>query len=303
MQDAERDALKTAATGLATKIQANDQPGVRAVTIAEFQSNFSGMGNTIAATAPRLTGATPQVDQLYILDASKQDAPTADAQFFCPLNKSQSEVDFAIPQLPTGRYAFATVWMDAPKPWLLSFLMRSKDGAWQLAGLYPKPLTVAGHDSLWYWQQGRALAAQKQPWNAWLYLEEAQALGQPASFVSSTHLEKLQVEITSTAPPALSGGIGPDSPLVVKGANGAEFRFTSLGLEDFPGADKADIEAHIKVDTMGDATVARKRDLDAMTALLFAHPELRTAFHGVSVFTDPAEGSSIGIEQPMADIH
>lgn len=303
MQEAERASLKAAATGLALKIQANDQPGVRAQTIAEFQSNFAGMGSTIATTAPQLLGASAQVDQLYILDASKQETATADAQFFCPLNKSQAEVDFAIPQLPAGKYAFATVWMDGTKPWLLSFLLRAKAGTWELAGFYPKALTAGGHDSLWYWKQGRALAAEKQPWNAWLYLQEAQALGQPASFVSSTHLEKLQVEILSTAPPALSGGIGPANPLVVKGVDGTEFRFISLAVDDFPGSDKADIEAHLKVDTLGDAAVARKRNVDAMTALVHSHPELRTAFHGVSVYADPAEGSAFGIELAMADIH
>ena len=306
MQPAEREGLEAAARALALKVQANDQPGVRALTIAEYQTNFAGMGGLIAATSPRLAGATPQVDQLYILDASKADqagAAAEDASFYCPLNKSQAEVDFAIPQLPAGRYAFATVWMDAAKPWLLSFLMRSANGSWQLAGLYPKPLTAAGHDSLWYWTQGRVLAADKQPWNAWLYLQEAQALGQPAGFVSSTHLEKLQAEVVTDAPPALSGGIGTETPLVVKGADGTEYRFTSLALTDTFSADKADVEAHIKVDVLGDAAVARKRNMDAMTALVDAHPELRKAFHGVSLFADPADGAPYGIELAMADIH
>lgn len=311
MQAAERDALKAAATALAVKVQSNDQAGIKAQTIAEFQGNFSGMGGLIASTSPRLAGATPQVDQLYVLDASATgqagapgtDGPGTDAQFFCTLNKSQAEVNFAIPQLPAGRYAFASVWMDAPKPWLLSFLLRQKAGTWQLAGLYPKPLTAAGHDSLWYWKQGRALAQQKQPWNAWLYLQEAQALGQPAGFVSSTHLEKLQAEIGTNAPPALSAGVSADTPLVVKSPDGTEFRFTAFAVDDFPGADKADITAHIKVDTLGDAAAARKRNVAAMAALVNQHPELRQAFHGVSLFADAPEGSPFGIELAMADIH
>ncbi len=318
MPAADRDALKAAATVLAQKIAANDQAGVRAQTIAEFQPNFTGMGNLIAATAPRLAGATPQVDQLYLLDASnaasnaasnpeKADAgPGTDAQFYCPLNKSQAEVDFAIPQLPPGRYAFATVWMDAPKPWLLSFLLRSKSGSWQLAGLYPKPLTAGGHDSLWYWKEGRALVEKKEPWNAWLYLQEAQALGQPASFVSSTHLEKLQGEIASAAPPALSAGISADTPLALKAADGTVFRFTSISvretLGDALGTDRPDVEAHIKVDAMGDPATARQRSMDAMAALVDSHPELRKAFHGVSLFSDPPDGSPFGIERGMMDI-
>lgn len=264
------------------------------------------MANEIAATAPKVKGADPQVEQLYLLDASGL-AKTAsganpDAQFYCTLNKSQAEVDFAIPQLPPGKYAFATVWMEAPKPWLLSFLLRSKGNAWQLAGLYPKPLTAGGHDSLWYWTEGRKLAAAKQPWNAWLYLGEAQALGRPANFVSSTHLDKLQAEIASDAPPALSAGLSADTPLVVKATDGAEFRFTALAVEDTLGADKPDVAAHIKVDTLGDAAVARKRSVDAVTALIDSHPELRQTFHGVVLYEDTPEGKPFGIELAMAEI-
>ena len=44
-----------------------------------------------------------------------------------------------------------------------------------MAGLYPKPLTAAGHDGLWYWTQARALAKQGQRWNAYLFYREASA--------------------------------------------------------------------------------------------------------------------------------
>ena len=310
MQTVDRDALKAAATALADKIKANDQAGVRALTIAQFQNDFGGMGGVIAAASPRLAGATPEVDQLYILDAPSSDpagsaesGPGTDAQFYCPLNKSQAEVDFAIPQLPPGRYGFATVWMDSPKPWLLSFLLRSKGGSWQLAGLYPKALTAGGHDSLWYWKQGRQLVADKQGWDGWLYLEEAQALGQPASFVSSTHLEKLQGEIAAATPPSLSAGINTETPLVVKGADGAEYRFTSIGVEDALGSDKVDVVAHMKVDAVGDSATAIRRNTAAINVLVNAHPELRKAFHGVSVFSDPPDGSPFGTELAMGEIH
>ena len=36
-----------------------------------------------------------------------------------------------------------------------------------LAGFYPKPLTAATHDGLWYWTQARQLEKGQQPWNAW----------------------------------------------------------------------------------------------------------------------------------------
>ena len=310
MQPAERNALAQAAATLAAKIQANDAPGVRALTIAEFRQDFSAMTAEIASTAPRLAGTQAEVEQLYILDATTltktASGANPDAQFFCTLNQSANEAEFAIPQLPPGKYAFAMVRMDGVNPWRLSLLLRQESDNWLLAGLYPKHLSSGGHDGLWYWKQARALdagsGAAREPWNSWLYYQEAQSLLMPANFVSSSHLDKLQAELTSALPPAVSGGIGTDTPLVVKAADGTEFRFTALSVQDAPSGDALDVLAHIKVDSLGDSTVARKRNVDAMTALLAAHPELRKAFHGVWVFADVPGQSPYSTELAMSEI-
>ena len=305
MQPAERDALAAAAAGLATKIQANDANGVRSATIAEFRTDFSAMANEIASTAPKLAGAQPQVEEIYILDASSLTKAT-DTQFFCTLNKSANEAEFAIPQLPPGKYAFAMVRMDSAKPWRLSFLLRQDQDKWLLAGLYPKHLTAAGHDGLWYWKQARTLdagaGASKEPWNAWLYYQEAQSLLLPANFVGSTHLDKLQAELGSAVPSAISGGLSPDTPLVVKAVDGTEFRFTALTVEDYLGGDKIDVVAHIKVDSVSDNAATRKLNVAAVSALVAAHPELRKAFHGVWVFADAPGQSSYATELAMNEI-
>jgi hypothetical protein len=306
MPAAEVNALAAAATAMATAIQSGDDAALKNVTIAEFQKNFSGIAAAVASTAPQLKGAVPQVDGLYLLDASTLQATNGvnpDAQFYCTLHtasSSPSEVEFSIPQLPPGKYSFATVRMEDASPWQLSFLMRQDAGKWLLAGLYPKPMTAEGHDGLWYWKQARALEAQKQPWNAWLYLQEAQTLVLPANFVSSTHLEKLQTELQTTAPAAVANGLSVDAPLVLKAADGAEFRFTGIGVDASLGLDVA---AHLKVETLDDATAARKRNIDAMVALLAAHPELRSAFHGVWVFAEAPGKAPYATELSMADIH
>jgi hypothetical protein len=303
MKDADRGALAAAALAMAAKIQAND-----AATIAEFQKDFDGIGATISATAPAIKGAQAEVEQVYILDASSMSKTAAganpDAQFFCSLNQSINEAQFSIPQLPPGKYAFAMVRMEAAKPWRLSMLLRQEQSQWLLAGLYPRELTAGGHDGLWYWKQARALdaATAKEPWNAWLYLQEAESLLAPAGFVGSTHLDKLQTELAAAAPPAIAGGISADAPLVVKAPDGAEFRFTALAPDDSLHADKVDVAAHIKVDALGDAAAARKRNVDAMTALVNAHPELRKAFHGVWIFADAPGEAPYATELAMAEI-
>ena len=307
MQAAERDGLASAARVLAGKIQANDQAGVKDSTIAEFQRDFGGMADAVAGTALRLKGATAEVEQVYVLDAASL-AKTAsggnpDAQFFCTLNGSQNEAEFQIPQLPPGRYGFAMVDMNSAAAWRLSFLLRQEAGQWKLAGFYPKPLTAAGHDGLWYWNEARTLSAGKEPWDAWLYYQEAQALLLPANFVSSTHLDKLQSELAAAAPPAVASGLSADAPLVVKGEDGSEYRFTAIGVDDSLQREKVDVAAHLKVDALGDAAAARKRNVDAMTALVAAHPELRKAFHGVWMFAEVAGQSSYATELAMSEIH
>jgi hypothetical protein len=307
MTAVEREALAAAARSLAAKVQAGDASGLRAATVPEYAKDFSGIGDVVASTAPKLKGGTLTVEQVYVLDASQlkraADGSALDAQFFCSLNHSMTEADFLIPGLIPGKYGFAIVDVtNTPMPWRLSFLLRQDPGGWAMAGFYPKPMMAAGHDGLWYWTQARTMAAHKEHWNAWLYYQQAESLLRPTNFIQSTHLEKLHTEQAAAMPPTVSDGVGPDNPLVVKGADGAEYRFTGLGVDDSLAKDKVDIMAHLKVDQVGDPVAARKRNSDAMGALLAAYPEMRKPFHGVWVFAEEAGKNPFATEQPMEEI-
>ncbi len=307
MVPADRTSVAETASALASRMQMADAAGLRSLSIAEVAKDFAGISETVSSTAPRLKGTSLVVEQVYLLDATKlkaaADGGNGDAQFYCTLNRTSAEVNLLIPALPPGRYAFAIVTAGGvPAPWRLSFLLRQEQGKWLMAGLYPRPLTAAGHDGLWYWTQARQMVARKEPWNAWLYLHEAESLMQPAGFVESSHLEKLQAEVTSAAPPALSDGVGPDTPLVVKAKDGAEYRFTGLGVDDSLGAANVDVAVHMKVDALGDQAAARKRNIAAMSALLAAYPEMRKPFHGIWVFADVQGQSTYATEQAMSDL-
>jgi hypothetical protein len=246
---------------------------------------------------------------VYLLDGTQlkpgADGALPDAQFFCSLNKSVAEADFLISGLAPGRYGFAIVDVaDTSSPWRLSFLLRQDQAKkWTMAGFYPKALTAAGHDGLWYWTQARTMTAQKERWNAWLYYQAAESLLRPVNFIQSTHLEKLKAEEGAAAPPALSEGVSAEAPLVVKGPDGVEYHFTALGVDDSLEKDKIDIRAHLKVDQIGDPVTARKRNSDAMTALLTAYPEMRKSFHGVWMIAEVPGQNPYATEQPMNEIH
>jgi len=308
MTATDRDALAAAARGLAAKVQADDVSGLQGATAAEYAKDFSGIGSVVGATAAKVKGGTPVVEQVYLLDGTQlkrgADGSLPEAQFFCSLNKSIAEADFTIPGLAPGRYGFAIVDVpDGSSPWRLSFLLRQDQGKWVMAGFYPKPLTAAGHDGLWYWTQARTMTAQKQRWNAWLYYQQAENLLSPVGFIQSTHLEKLKTEESAAAPPALSEGVSAEAPLVVKGPDGAEYHFTGLGVDDSLSNDKIDVMAHLKVDQIGDPATARKRNLDAMVALLAAYPEMRKPFHGVWIVTEVPGQNPFATEQAMSEIH
>jgi hypothetical protein len=308
MTPADRDALVAVARGLAAKVQSNDVSGLQASTSAEYAKDFSGIGTVVGGTAAKVAGGSLAVEQVYLLDATElkrgADGSLPEAQFFCSLNKTVAEADFLITGLTPGRYGFAMVDVEGGSlPWRLSFLLRQDNGQWGMAGFYPKPLSAAGHDGIWYWTQARTMATQKERWNAWLYYQQAESLLQPVNFVQSTHLDKLRTEKNAAAPTVLSEGVSAEAPLVVKGSDGAEYHFTSLGVDDSLAKDKIDIMAHLKVDQLGDPAAAKKRNADAMVALLAAYPELRKPFHGVWIITEVPGQSPFATEQAMSEIH
>jgi hypothetical protein len=308
MTATDRDALAATARALAGKVQANDVGGLQAATAVDYAKDFSGIGAVVGSTAAKVKDGTLSVEQVYVLDATQlkrgADGSVPDAQFFCSLNKTMAEADFLISGLAPGRYGFVIVdVVDTSAPWRLSFLLRQDQTQWVMAGFYPKPLSAAGHDGLWYWTEARTMTARKERWNAWLYYQQAESLLTPANFIQSTHLEKLKTEASAAAPPALSEGVSAEAPLVVKGPDGVEYHFTALGVDDSLAKDKIDITAHLKVDQMGDPVAAHKRNSDAMVALLAAYPEMRKPFHGVWMFAEVPGQNPFATEQAMSEIH
>jgi hypothetical protein len=185
----------------------------------------------------------------------------------------------------------------------LSFLLREDQGKWAMAGFYPRATTAAGHDGLWYWTQARQMAKSNERWNAWLYFQQAEMLLRPANFVSSTHLEKLRTEATAAAPPSVAEGVNANTPLVVKGTDGVEYKIVGLSVDDSLGKEKIDVVVHAKADSLGDMAAQQKFEKAVMSALLGAYPELRKAFHGMWVFAE-TQGQNPGVlEQAMSDIH
>jgi hypothetical protein len=298
MTEAERTALVQAARQIAVDVQGGRSADLKAATVPEVAANFTSIEQSAAALAPLITGATITVDAIYGLDASDAKPSDEQQQFFCDAGDNSSHVTFGIQHLPPGQFAFALVHATGvAKPQQIALLLQSQKagGPWLLAGFFPKPLSVAGHDGLWYWRQARIYAAKKQMWNAWLYYSTAISLLQPAGFFSSTNLEKLVEEQQAIRPADLPG----TTPLTVN-ADGTGYKITSLRTDDALGG--LDVVAHYS-STSSDPVAGRTHTVAVMRGLLALHPELREGFHGLWVFADAGPGGqAFALEQPISEI-
>jgi hypothetical protein len=299
MTDADRTAIVAAARQIGLQVQAGRTADLRSGTVPEVAAHFDAIANAAGALAPMMAGATITVDAVYQLDAGDAKAGEEQIQFFCDSADNATHTTFTIQHLPPGQFAFGLVHATGvAKPQQIAMLLQQAQagGPWLLAGFFPKPLTMAGRDGLWYWRQGRTYAQRKQPWNAWLYFSTATYLLQPAGFFSSTNFERLVEEQQAARPKDLPGA----EPLTLN-ADGAAYRVTTLRTDDALGG--LDVVVHYASTGTTDPVVARTQTIAVMRALLTLHPELRDAFHGLWVFADPAAGGQpFSLEQPMTAI-
>ncbi len=298
MTDPQRSAFAQAAHTLATEIQSGNVSAIKANTISSVAAQFDPIASTIQSIAPDLQGATFTVQNIYALNASDLKAP-ADTQFFCSIPGSEVLITVSLAQLPPGNYAIVLVHSAGGKQPQQMALILANDPAgstqWKLAGFYARPLTLAGHDSVWYWTQARDFAKKKQQWNAYFYYETAAYLALPADFLSSPNLEKLQKEMNSTRPDGLPGS----SPMTVA-ANGQTYEITNLHTDGSLG--QLDLVVNYNATDTSDPVATRSRNIDVMKALLAQHPELREGFHGLWVYANAPNQRPFGIEQPMNQI-
>jgi hypothetical protein len=298
MTEAERVPIVQAARHIALDVQSGRSADLKAATVPAVAANFNSIEQSAAALAPLIAGATLTVDAVYALDASDAKPGDEQQQFFCDAGDNSSHVTFGIQHLPPGQYAFALVHATGvAKPQQIALLLQSLNAGspWQLAGFFPKPLSVAGHDGLWYWKQARVYAQKKQMWNAWLYYSTAISLLQPAGFFSSTNLEKLVEEQQAVRPTDLPG----TTPLTVN-ADGTAYKVTSMRTDDALGG--LDLVVHYD-STNSDPVAGRAHTIAVMRGLLALHPELREAFHGLWVFADAGTGGqAFALEQPMSEL-
>ena len=300
MKESDRAFLVQAARTIAGNVQSGNIAGVRAQTIASLAAQFDSITSTIQTVQPQLQKATFTVNTLYALNASDLKSTQEETQFFCGLSGSPMTVNIAIPQLPPGNYALAIVHATGvPQPQQLSMVLQNDPlggTQWKLAGFFVRPLTMSGHDGVWYWSQAREYAKKKENWGAYFYYQTAAFLLTPVDFLSSPNLEKLQKETETALPESLPGA---NAPMQLT-ANGQTFSITNLHTDSFAGG--LDLVVTYTAASTSDPVATRQQIVALATALLAQHPELRQAFHGLWVHAEAANQPPFALELPMNQI-
>ena len=297
MKETDRSAIVTAARGIATKMQANDTSGVAAATIPAVASHFGGIAASIQRLNPALTGATLSVTSVYDLQATDVQPGEDAVQFFCGVAANDLHVIFNIPGLPAGHFAFAIVEATGVKnPQRLSMLLeKSSEGAWQLAGFFPRPLTSAGHDGVWYWEKARDYNKVGQIWNSYFYYQTAVYLLLPADFIDSNNFDKLIQEVRSVTP----GGLPGAQPMIVNVA-GSPVSVSNIHTDSTFGG--FDLVVRYETDDVSNMAATRTKSVALMKALLTLHPEWKEGFHGMWVFANAPNQQPFSLELSMPQI-
>jgi hypothetical protein len=300
MKEPERAVLVSAAHTLAGDMQVNNANAVKAATIPSVASNFNGIASSIQKISPELAGATLNVTSVFDLEASDAQPGEDAVQFFCGVAANDLHVIFNIPGLPAGHFAFVIVEATGVKnPQRLSLLLERSGppngGAWQLAGFFPRPLTSAGHDGVWYWAKAREYNKGGHPWTAYFYYQTAVYLLLPAEFVDSNNFDKLIQELRGATP----GGLPGAQPMSVN-VDGSPVPVTNIRTDSTFGG--FDLVVHYQTADVSNPAAARTRTIALMKALLALHPEWKDAFHGLWVFADAPNQPPFSLELSMPQI-
>ncbi len=294
----QRAALFDAAHQLGGDVLRGDEPALKSATIPSVAGSFDGIAGTVASLAPSLAGATLTVVNLYALDAADLASTQDDVQFFCSVPGAPLLVTVTLGQIPKGQFALAILHatgVKEPQQFAMVLENAAPTGAphWQLAGFFARPLTMAGHPSAWYWQQGRELKTKNQPWSAFFYEGAADFLARPADLYTSNNLQKLSRETASVEPQGLPGQKPMELPV-------GEQTFAVTGLRADGTLGTLELRVDTKVQSVADPVAARKDALTLMAALLKEHSELRANFHGFWVYETTPAGQTFAVEQPMS---
>jgi len=297
METGIRAGLEHAALDLSSYLTHNDAAGVQRGSNASLSANFAGVQTAMTQSQPVLGGAQATVRATYLLETGGT-GTLERASFLCGVYGTPQFVSFTLNNLPAGRYGLVIEDVKGAKgPYYLTLILQQEAGAWKLAGLPPlMAAEAAGHDASWYLVRAREFKSSGQTRNAWFYYQQARTLAQPAAFMITTALVKLDRE----AQPVLPADLPVKAPVPLVAAGGKSFSLTQVFTVAVEGG--LDLVVRYSTPDLADTGRAFQENNTVINTLVAKFPELRDGFQAVVArATDPA-GRDYGTMVAMKDI-
>ncbi len=294
----DRNALAAVGERLGQAIIQGDTATLHAALLPSITDQWEGIQNEAQEGAPLVKGGQVELRNAYLLDATSQTAP-ADTQFFCSNASGSLTVTVNMRALPPGRYALLLAdSKGAPLAGQMGIVLvwdtTSGAPAWRLGGLSVRQGSFGGHDGVWYWTRARALEANGQPWSAAFSYDYARYMLVPVDFLSSPNLDKLNQEQSD-----IKNGPANAFPLSIPDGD-RTWKILSVRID--PSLREPDLGVTYESLGMTDPAAQKTEALAVLSALLKAHPDLRTNFHGLWAYASKDGKVSPVIELPMAQI-
>jgi hypothetical protein len=294
----DRSTLAALGQQLATAVQQQDYALLQSDLLPAISQQWEQIRGAVEDGAPLLKGGQIQLRNLYLLDATKQNAPI-DTQFFCSNASGSLTVTITMRSLPPGRYAVVLAdAAGAPQGGQIGLIFvwdsTSSMPRWTLGGVSIRQGILDGHDGVWYWGHARELAADNAPWSAWYSYEMARYLLLPVDFISSPNLQKLELEQSQ-----IKGSPADAFPYTI--TDGARsWKIDSIHVNTV--LHEPDLAVTYESIGITDPAAERTEAVAVLGALLKARPELRQNFHGLWALASKDGKITPIIELPMAQI-
>jgi hypothetical protein len=298
MDAATKSSLQTTATQWFNYVARGNSQALVAVAIPDIASNAAGVNSILEEHKANLAAATATPRNVYLLDATAN-AQLEKAEFYCGVFNSPNKIGFTLQNLPPGKYGLVILDVQGSKaPYFYSFLMRQEGPTWKLAGMFPRPRQIAGHDSQWYWEQARQFKAKGQRHNAWYYYLAARELAAPLPFMSTAKLDNFYDEIQQATPPDLP----EQNPISLTTASGKVYQVTNLFVVPDDQTKGLDLVVKYKTNDISDTGKTFVDNKEVMKALLAKYPEFREPFGNLVARAVAPSGQDFGSMLPMKDV-
>ena len=283
-----KSSIDSAAHQMFQQMQQGDVFSLKQNAIPALSSNFGSIEQAVVNNKPLYSTANLMIKNEYVLDATAGTAPIARAEFLCGVWGQPDFTTFVLPNLPPGKYAVVISDLSGKTPSALSLVLQQQGTAWKLAGFYPQPPPIAGHDGNWFLQQARTYKSQGQAHNAWFYYLMAWDRIAPVPFMYNKSLEAVRQEIAQARPADVPSENKPE-PFT---ADGKTYNITTLAA--FADKDDLDLVLKYQAPDISNTMQVDKDNKALVSAFLAKYPEYKSAFNAIVARAVAPSGQDFG---------